>query len=485
MKLKYIALGLAILVLAIGYEAISSASPHQAYAPAQQNYFIPKDFAVIQLTDPGYLPNGTRALVIDFSSAKVHYVSQQGSGWVEQNASGSIDLLSLDNLTTAIGKVSLPVNSIVDRVSFNITGANISVGGSTYPVSLPEHTVTTGIEGNPSINGTEGILVGLEPVIAAEVDGNSIVFTMVPSAKAVVIENGTTNAQVGSVRILAPSDKRLLENSSLPIKISNASIESAGNSSDISISISNHGSKQIYIDQVIIVGNVSVGLNFSNIINISADFSTAAALAAKRNSNASESSANATGLGNITVVSKIIGIAANASAGILANATVIGNDQKAISAGFNGIRIAADALANTSIAGFGFGSNASAVEGFLSAHGVNMSIMKGLNVNSSQIEGLGSQISGSVQTGLGFEKLRTVNFFVGQNGTMVPMRYAYTINNSTQYELNPGNSTDITFNGGITEGNGNETVSFVNGEVYRIYVIGQNGAFGSVNVTAK
>ncbi len=482
MKLKYIALGLAILVLAIGYEAISSASPHQAYAPAQQNYFIPKDFAVIQLTDPGYLPNGTRALVIDFSSAKVHYVSQQGSGWVGQNASGSIDLLSLDNLTTAIGKVSLPVNSIVDQVSFNITGANISIGGSSYPVYLPEHTVSTGIEGNPSINGTEGVLVGLDPVIAVEVDGNSIVFTMVPSAKAVVVENGTTNAQVGSVRILSPSDRRLLENSVLPIGVSNASIESEGNASDISLVISNHGSKPIYIDQVIIVGNMSVGLNFSNIINISADFGRAASIAENKSRNSSESSTNATGLENMTVVGKIIGIAANASAGILANATVIGNYQKAISAGFNGISIDADAMANTPIARFG--SNASAVEGFLSTHGVNMSIMKGLSINLSQIEGLGSQISGSVQTGLGFEKLRTVNFFVSRNGTMVPMRYAYTIN-STQYELNPGSSNIITFNGDIIEGSGNETVRFVNGGVYRIYVMGQNGAFGSVNVTAK
>ena len=113
-----------------------------------------------------------------------------------------------------------------------------------------------------------------------------------------------------------------------------------------------------------------------------------------------------------------------------------------------------------------------------------MSIMKGLSINLSQIEGLGAQISGSVQTGLGFEKLRTVNFFVGRNGTMVPMRYAYTIN-STQYELNPGSSNIITFNGDIIEGSGNETVRFVNGGVYRIYVMGQNGAFGSVNVTAK
>ena len=56
------------------------------------------NLAVISLTDPPNVPNGTTSLMISYSAVQAHVVNASSSGWVNIQGSGSVDLLSLVNV---------------------------------------------------------------------------------------------------------------------------------------------------------------------------------------------------------------------------------------------------------------------------------------------------------------------------------------------------------------------------------------------------
>lgn len=89
----------------------------------------------IFMTDPPQVPSGTQSLIVSYSSLKVQITNRSGTFWDFVNGSGSINLLSLVNFTKNLTTFKLPSNSIVDRLSLNITNANITVNGITYPWS--------------------------------------------------------------------------------------------------------------------------------------------------------------------------------------------------------------------------------------------------------------------------------------------------------------------------------------------------------------
>ena len=78
----------------------------------------------ISLTDPPIVPAGTTVLFADYSSVGIHIAgNSNATGWIYSNTSGSVNLLSLINVSQEIATVNVPTNSVIDLVKFEINSA--------------------------------------------------------------------------------------------------------------------------------------------------------------------------------------------------------------------------------------------------------------------------------------------------------------------------------------------------------------------------
>ena len=179
----------------------------------------------LQLTDPPSVPAGTQSLMVNYNSLEVHVSGTSNSGWVQSNSSGSINLLSLLNVSQTIGTVVIPNNSVINQVRFNIASASIEINGTTYNLTVPSDQVTAHISSNAGLNNSPGVLLSLSPTVISILSVNSSVFVMVPSVRAVIIQNGTSNTtvKVGSRRVLNSNDTMSLDKIKSNITVSSTS----------------------------------------------------------------------------------------------------------------------------------------------------------------------------------------------------------------------------------------------------------------------
>ena len=171
----------------------------------QANLGSNANLAVISLTDPPNVPNGTTSLMISYSAVQAHVVNANSSGWVNIQGSGSVDLLSLVNVSQIIANSGIAANSTINMVRFKVNSANITINGVTSNVSVPSSMITANVSN--SGNGTSHVLVDLSPSIVAIYTNSSTVFVMVPSVRAVAFAGSRGYAQIGTRTQLNSSEK--------------------------------------------------------------------------------------------------------------------------------------------------------------------------------------------------------------------------------------------------------------------------------------
>jgi len=64
-------------------------------------------------------------------------VHTEDHGWIYANTSGSVDLLTLQNLSVVLAQVSVPANDTVNEVRLYVANASIAVNGTKYSLMLP------------------------------------------------------------------------------------------------------------------------------------------------------------------------------------------------------------------------------------------------------------------------------------------------------------------------------------------------------------
>ena len=252
-KNLYIAIGVMIVIVAVGFFLTTNKT------------ILGGNNVAIQLTDPPQVPAETQALMIDYSSEQVH-LSNAGnqSGWVSASGSGTVDLMSIINLSQTIGTVSLPADARIEMVRFNVTSATIRINGTTYNVTVPSRTVTAHITGGATVNGSSSILLDLAPTIATIVTENSTIYVMVPSLKAIIIPGGTnsTTASFGSRVRITERTKTEIEHTGANISITSASVSVApDNVTHISITVKDNSNSSVILRHAGIYGNVTVHHN--------------------------------------------------------------------------------------------------------------------------------------------------------------------------------------------------------------------------------
>lgn len=457
-----------VIVIGIAYFALSSSAPSaQGQTTQLSSAFGQGSPLALRLTDPPVVPAGTQSLVISYNSLEAHISGSSGSGWISSNASGSVDLLTLLNLSQTIGTVNIPGNSSVDMVRFSVTSASIEINNTYYNVTLPSSKVTANIDGGEGISQSSGVLLSLSPTIVTILTSNSSVFVMVPSVKAVVISNGTnqTTVRVGAKVALEASERMELERFSPNISISDQALSVSGNTTSFSFDLTDNSNQSVVVKRAGISGNLSSRVSPSAIDSIAAGVET------ELRDNLESSSA-----------------CVNVSASSTSNIGV--QDRPAYANQSDSGQEAASSSLGANISGEAeFRLNSSEIES--TADSIRQ--MSGLNVNSSVCTQAGLQafktgfenrtLAAAAVVSKDFVHFRQMHFIVATNGSLI-LPYNLEDFNDSGYVLQAGQTKAFTFSGTVaTSGNG-VVITPVSGSTYRV-VVGVEGGSASANVTAS
>ena len=515
--LKYATVVLAIAILALLFMPFRSQGTVAVTYPNRTNS------VGIFLTDPPQVPSGTQALVVSYSSLKIQVTNRSGTFWDSVNGSGSVNLLSLVNFSKDVASFNLPSNSIVDKLSLNITNASITVNGTTYPVVVSDKSIAVKVFQSSQNNTPFDILFDMFPTVSAVISGNETVFIMSPSATAAAIvkannpyyqqqvlgARGVYSGQALGLVRLSKQEQMELNQSRSKITITGASINTSGNQTSISISVLDNSNQSTTLLGVVIYGNESYALNLN--------FSDNETRSMMPNINVPYITTNPDP--NTTRWPQGAGIRVNASAN--ANFTPS-------SAYVQG------PIPNPVGQEGGYGSR----QGSLSIRGVlhqqNISLRLNNSVTDVLMQNLSNvaveaRINGIIRA-IGFVNLSTnqtgnaifghiiedinlanyvrsrldtfkmLNLFAAQNGTLLlPMPqmmhwHGVAVGHyhggrgavfEPGYNLSAGRKATLKYNGSLSLGNGHLVIQFKPGQKYEIMVIGTGCAFASINVTAS
>ncbi len=212
----------------------------------------------ISLTDPPRVPSGTTALTISYSGVQVHYVGNNGtSGWMSAQGNGTLDLMSLINVsqTIAMLNATLAANTVVDKIRFNITSANITINGTTSKVFVPQGQVVANVS-KTAINGSSEFLLDLSPTVVVIYTNSSAIFVFVPSLRAVVVPR--SGSGIGMRTYLSQHEKTDLGMEAPSISITNVSLSSYANTMSLSVTVKNDGNKTADLTHVFLYGRQAI-----------------------------------------------------------------------------------------------------------------------------------------------------------------------------------------------------------------------------------
>lgn len=441
----------------------------------------------VLLTDPPIVPAGTTALVIDYSSVKVHTSGTANSGWVSASGSGTINLLGLINTTEVIGTADIPANSTIDMIRFNVSSATITINGTTSNVTVPSRTVTAHITGKDKVNATSGLLLDLSPTVATIYTANSTVFVMVPSVRAIVVGNVNVSSHqsVGSKEQLNASARKDLEDVKPNISIVASSMSVSGNSTTLpvtvtlSVTVKDSSNSSIMLRHILVFGNYSVVVVSAvgaNVVHANAHVIAIGNNIAVFVSNVVVSAVGANSVIHVIEDNGSIRSINDVHANISASHNSTGDHAR------SNFSISAKNDSNVTL-------NTSAALSDGSTHGENV-ISPGASYVTAPfnytVTNPGSSESSFMSEGIHVQNTRVFNFLIYQNSTLaLPSLSAESDGQGLGYNLTAGSTATFIFSGELSFGSGHILITPTSGSKYHLVVSGENGASASANVTAN
>lgn len=251
-----------IIVLAVVLFAISYlVSP--AVSKPISNVFV-------SLTDPANVPSGTTSLNITYNSLYVHIIKvNSSSSWINLNASGSLDLLTLSNVSQILGSFAAPNGTAINMLKFNISSSSIELNGTAYPVTVPSNQVIINIPPSESkVNGTVNLLTDFSPTVIPILTANSTIFILVPSARAVVVP-GFHKVSIGAKENISISQRAEIERTRPNLTASGVSLSETNGTTSFSITITDNSNESVLLQHILLFGpeNVTASISAVNFIN--------------------------------------------------------------------------------------------------------------------------------------------------------------------------------------------------------------------------
>jgi hypothetical protein len=207
---------------------------------------------VVMLTDPPTVPAGTTVLNLTYSDVSLHVTYPNGTAlWLPVNASGTVNLFSLVNMSQTIASTTIPSGSAVDKIQFTIADVDAVVNGAMYNVTALSNTLVVSVA-NSQVNQTlSGVLIDFNPTLvqiqATDANGTLVYYyVLVPSATAMIIGDlSKEQIKVGTIVELGQSNRaklvHVVEEFSNNVTIVSASLSVNGNVTTLSVTIKNEG----------------------------------------------------------------------------------------------------------------------------------------------------------------------------------------------------------------------------------------------------
>ena len=451
----------------------------------------------IAMTDPAELPANTTSLYISYSSFKILYFnSNHSAGTLTVNSSGSINLLSLLNVSKVLAVANLPLNSSVKEIQFTVVSANATINGTTQSVKVASPIVTATVPANfNKINSSSSLILDFTPALISVYTANSTEYILVPSLLA-LSSTGIKNHAIGTISRIPANINKTLFSARPNITITSATLQQVGNLTKISVTVKDNSNQSVVLQHLrlkMINGFKLLTFGFNGSLFNNTKFSLK-----KYMFNVSN------------IISKVKAhlpsVISNLNSSIYSNLSSInssigGSIGRIIKSKFNG--------------SFGkFGAIGNRME--QQFQNVQSQMQRNLVANENRLNIMKRILAGV-----------SVNFFISSNGTMflpfsghrlfnlpfnvssvrvnrinsTDMNISYNqsglsaeiANNSSfslpfnfGYSLSPGQTVTLTFSGEMNLGDGLVSLQLIPGTQYNLYLQGTEGAraFYTVNATS-
>jgi len=231
-------------------------------------------FAVL-LTDPPTVPAGTTQLNLTYTDVSLHVIYPDGTDkWLPVEASGTVNLFSLVNVTQTIASTTVPFNSTVDKVQFTIVNVTAVINTQTYNVTSLSDTFVVKVL-NGAVNQTlSGILIDFNPTLvqiqASDANDTTVYYyVLVPSANAMIVNDITSeHVKVGTIVKIGENNKvqlvRVKENFSKNLTIVSATLTVNGNTTGLSVTLKNEGNTTFRVFGLTLHGEFSTTQSWKN-----------------------------------------------------------------------------------------------------------------------------------------------------------------------------------------------------------------------------
>ena len=243
--LKY---GLAAVLAAIVVIAVVLYANPLSFTPDQTSAAS----FLVMLTDPPTVPAGTTILDLTYSNVSLHVTYPNGTAlWLPVNASGTVNLFSLVNMSQTIASTTIPSGSAVDKIQFTIADVDAVVNEVMYNVTALSNTLVVSVK-NSKVNQTlSGVLIDFNPTLvqiqATDANGTLVYYyVLVPSATATIIGDlSKEQIKVGTIVELGQNNRvklvHVVEELSKNVTIASASLSVNGNATTLLVTIKNEG----------------------------------------------------------------------------------------------------------------------------------------------------------------------------------------------------------------------------------------------------
>jgi len=240
--------GAAVLVAVVIIAAVTFTNPilFPSETPTPSFTFL------VMLTDPPTVPAGTTVLNLTYADVSLHVTYPNGTTeWLSVEASGTVNLFTLINMSQTIASTTLPNGSTVDMIQFTISSVKAKVDRTVYNVTALSNQLIISIANSQKVNQTLGVLFDFQPTLvqiqATNSTGGTVnYFVLVPSATATIVTNvRADHLKVGTIVKLEDNDKvkliRVVQETSKKIVITDASLSVNGNVTNFSVTFKNNG----------------------------------------------------------------------------------------------------------------------------------------------------------------------------------------------------------------------------------------------------
>lgn len=198
----------------------------------------------IRITDPPVVPTGTRSLNLSFSSLSL-LVSQTLNNSGTQiknlfyNISGTINLLSVQNVSQTIAVTKIPNGTVLYSMSLTVKSVSININGTVYPVHIALNGSQLNVIFYPKavVNGDTVALVQISPIVVKTATG----YQMIPSVVATAVHEKIENEQVGEKHQLNQNETSGLDEASGQLTAQLKTISVSGNLTSFSVLVNNTG----------------------------------------------------------------------------------------------------------------------------------------------------------------------------------------------------------------------------------------------------